>query len=144
MRSRAWIALAALLALVPGSTCRKADLTGGMDVPITMRPGQWVGFGKRPLEVVFLRVLQDARCPLGATCDASGDAVIQLQGKSSEGGFDTFEARLPGGAAPTDTTLLWDTWSGYRFRLLKLDPYPREGVAVDSTAWVATLLVRES
>jgi hypothetical protein len=70
--------------------------------------------------------------------------VIQLQGKSAEAGFDTFQARLPEGAAPTDTTIPWDVWSGYRFRLLRLDPYPQAGVPVDSSAYVATLLVRES
>jgi hypothetical protein len=144
MTRRMWVCMAALIALVPGSTCRKADVQGQMDVPVTLKRGQWLHFTGRPLEVAFLRVLQDSRCPLNATCVQQGDAVIQLQGKSAEGGFDTFEARLPGGTAPTDTTILWDTWSGYRFRLLKLEPYPQEGVAVDSSAYVATLLVRES
>lgn len=144
MTTRTWVCVAALLALVPGSTCRTADLRGQLEVPITLKKGEWVRFQGRPLEVAFLRVLQDQRCPLNATCIQEGDAVIQLQGKSAEGGFDTFEARLPAKAAPTDTTIPWDVWSGYRFRLLQLDPYPQAGVAVDSSAYVATLLVRKS
>ena len=144
MNRRTWVCVAALLALVPGSTCRKSDATGHMNVPIMMKRGEWVRFSGRPLEVAFLRVLQDSRCPLNTNCERQGDAVIQLQGKSAGGGFDTFEARLPGGAAPTDTTIPWDVWAGYRFRLLRLDPYPQNGVTVDSSAYVATLLVRVS
>ena len=144
MRRWTWMFVAAMLALVPGSTCRKADVRGDMEVPITLRRGQWVRFAGRPLEVNFLRVLEDSRCPKNAVCVRNGDAVIQLLGKSAEGGFDTFQARLPGNTSPTDTTVAWDIWSGYRFRLLRLEPYPEAGVAVDSTAYVATLLVRES
>src|SRR5881394_3477268 len=98
---------AAALLVLAGSACRKADQQGDMDAPITLKRGQFVSFGKRPLEVTFVRVLEDSRCPLGAVCARAGDAVVQLQGKSSDGGFDTFEARLPGGIAPTDTTVLW-------------------------------------
>jgi hypothetical protein len=144
MTKRAWVWVAALLALVPGSTCHRADVQGTLDVPITLKQGQWVSFPKRPLEVAFLRVLQDTRCPKGVECIQQGDAVIQLQGKSAESGFDTFEARLPGRAAPTDTTIPWDVWSGYRFRVLNLEPYPTHGIAVDSSAYVVTILVRKS
>ena len=141
---RAWVCLIALLAVVPGSTCRKTGLQGRMDVPVTLKQGQWVSFVGRPLEVAFLRVLQDSRCPKNVQCVWQGDAVIQLQVKSADGGFDVVEARLPGGAAPTDTTVPWDIGAGYRFRLLNLDPYPVAGVQVDSSAYVATLLVRPS
>jgi hypothetical protein len=144
MTRRTWVCVAALLALVPGSTCRSSDVRGQLEVPVMLKKGEWVRFAGRPLEIAFLRVLRDERCPKNATCIQQGDAVIQLQGKSAEGGFDTFVARLPGGAAPTDTTIPWDVWSGYRFRLLQLDPYPTAGVTVDSSAYVATLLVRKS
>ena len=144
MSRRAWVVLVACVIAIPASTCRKADVQGQMDVPITLKRGQWVSFPGRPLEVAFLRVVEDSRCPRNAQCVRQGDAVIQLQAKSADGGFDTFQARLPGGAAPTDTTIPWDIWSGYRFRLLRLDPYPEAGVSVDSSAFIATLLVRES
>lgn len=134
----------ATLILASGSACRQSGYQGRMDVPITLKRGQSISFSRRPLEVAFLRVLEDSRCPLNVTCVRQGDAVIQLQGKSADGGFDTFEARLPGGAAPMDTTIPWDIWAGYRFRLLRLDPYPQAGVPVDSSAYVATILVRES
>jgi len=141
----AWIGLVALLALVSGSTCRKAqDHRASMDEPVTLKQGQWVSFAGRPLEIAFLRVLQDSRCPRNVQCIRQGDAVILLQAKSPDGGFDTIEARLPGNVAPTDTTVPWDVWGGYRFRLLQLDPYPVAGVEVDSSAYVATLLVRPS
>lgn len=144
MSKRSWVVVAALVLMVPASTCHKADVQGQMEVPVTLKRGQWVSFRGRPLEVAFLRVVEDSRCPKNVQCVRQGDAVIQLQAKSADGGFDTFQARLPGDASPTDTTVLWDIWSGYRFRLLKLDPYPQAGVTVDSSAYVATLLVRES
>jgi len=83
MERRTWIFVAALLALLPGSTCKKADIHGDMDVPITMRRGQWVSFKGRPLEVAFLRVVEDSRCPLNVVCVRNGDAVIELLGKSA-------------------------------------------------------------
>ena len=144
MRVRAALSLLGALTLLSGGTCRKSGVRAELDAPITLRIGQWANFTGRPLEVSFLRVLQDTRCPMNATCVHHGDAVIQLQGKSAEGGFDVFQARLPGDAAPTDTTIAWDVWSGYRFRLLKLEPYPQAGVSVDSSRYVATLLVRPS
>jgi hypothetical protein len=139
-----WIFVATLLVLVSGSTCKRPDLRGNLDEPITMRRGQWLRVNGVPLEVNFLRVAEDSRCPLNATCVRNGDAVIQMLGKSAEGGFDTFQARLPGNTSPTDTTIAWDVWSGYRFRLLKLEPYPRAGVPVDTLSYVATILVRKS
>ena len=144
MKRMTWVIVAAVTTLISGSTCHKADVQGQMDTPITLKRGQWVSFQGRPLEVAFLRVVEDSRCPKDVQCVRQGDAVIQLQAKSADGGFDTFQARLPGSAAATDTTIPWDIWSGYRFRLLRLDPYPQAGVTVDSSAYVATLLVRES
>lgn len=141
-RSRTWALVALLVALVPGSTCKKADVTARLDEPVTLRKGQWAAFSKRPLEMSFLRVVQDSRCPTNVQCIRAGEAVVQFAGKSSEGGFGTFLAELPAGASPTDS-LPWTTWGSYRIRVLRLEPYPVAGIEPDSSAFVATFLVTD-
>jgi hypothetical protein len=142
-RIQGWTLALLLLVSIPGLTCHKTSLHADLDQPITLRRGQWVSFTHRlPLEIAFLRVAGDSRCPVDAQCVAAGQAVVQFAGKSSEGGFDTFLATLPGGA-PLDS-IPWTAWSSYRVRVLKLDPYPHVGVAVDSSAFVVTFVVKES
>ena len=125
-----------------GFTCHKSGLRADLDEPVTLRRGQWVSFTHRlPLEVAFLRVPEDSRCPVDAQCVTSGHAVVQFAAKSSEGGFDTFLAALPNGAP--DDSIPWITWSSYKVRVLKLDPYPHVGVPIDSSAYVVTFVVRK-
>jgi hypothetical protein len=92
--------------------------------------------------MAFLRVVQDSRCPRGVTCIRAGDAIVQFQAKSAEGGVQTFLAPLPEGA-PLDS-IAWIPWSDYRVRVLKLEPYPQAGVAVDSSAYVVTFIVKKA
>jgi len=141
-RRHAWAMIALLVALVPGATCHKADVTARLDDAVVLRRGQWVSFSKRPLQMAFLRVVEDSRCPLNTQCVTAGDAVVQFQSKSAEGGFGTVLARLPGGA-PVDS-IPWTTWSSYRVRVLRLEPYPQPGVAVDSSAFVVTFVVKKA
>src|SRR5688572_27446604 len=141
-RTQAWAMAALVVALIPGSTCREADVKASLDQEVVLRRGQWASFGGRPLEIAFLRVVADSRCPTNAQCIHAGSAVVQFQGKSSEGGFDRFTAELPGGAAPSDS-IPWTTWGAYHVKVVRLEPYPRVGVEVDSSAFVATFVVRE-
>src|SRR5437867_7615283 len=97
-----------------GLDLSQADVTAKLDQPVELRKGQWASFSRRPLEIAFLRVVEDSRCPSNVECVRQGDAILQFQGKSSEGGFGTFLGRLPGGAAPADTSTLWTTWGAYR------------------------------
>ena len=141
-RAQRWMMVAALIGLIPGSTCRQADTKAGLDEPVSLRKGQWVSFTPgRPLEMAFLRVVQDSRCPKNVQCIRAGDAVVQFAAKSAEGGMSTFLAQLPEGA-PTDS-IPWATWSDYRLRLLSLEPYPEGGVTVDSSAYVVRFVVKK-
>jgi hypothetical protein len=132
-----------LVALVPGSTCHKPAVRAGLDEAVSLRKGQWVSFRHRlPLEMAFLGVSEDSRCPRDVQCIQAGHAVVRFAAKSAEGGFDTFLAELPAGA-PADS-IPWTTWSSYRVRVLELDPYPRAGVPVDSSAFRVTFVVRKA
>lgn len=141
-RAQRWIGWVMVLALVQGSTCRKADVKAGLDEAVSLRKGQWVSFTTRPLEMAFLRVVQDSRCPLNVQCVWQGEAVVQFQAKSAEGGMGTFLAKLPGGGASVDS-IPWSTWSDYRVRVLRLEPYPQGGVTTDSSAYRVTFVVKK-
>src|SRR5215831_2036359 len=142
-RRQGWIIGVLLIAAIPGFTCHKSSSPrADLGAPIVLRPGQWVSFTHRlPLELAFLRVVGDSRCPVDAQCVTAGQAVVQFAGKSSEGGFDTFLAPLPSGT-PEDS-IPWAKWSDYRVRVMKLDPYPRAGVAIDSSAYVVTFMAKK-
>jgi hypothetical protein len=133
--------VALLWVLISGSTCHRADVTARLGEPVTLRRGQWASFSRRPLQIAFLRVVEDSRCPRNVQCVRAGDAVIQFQSTSAEGGFGSFLASLPGDAPPD--SIPWATWSSYRLHLLRLDPYPQAGVAVDSSAFVVTFVVEK-
>ncbi|TMQ70723.1 MAG: hypothetical protein E6K80_07650 [Candidatus Eisenbacteria bacterium] len=129
-------------ALLLGATCHRQYVPALLDQPVTLRHGQWASFSRRPLQIAFLAIAQDSRCPKNVQCAQAGDAVVLFQAKSAESGFGSFMARLPGGA-PTDS-IPWATWGSYRLRLLSLEPYPEAGVVVDSSAFVATFIVEKS
>ena len=141
-RGHGWLWLVLAGWLVSGSTCGKADVKAKLDEPVVLRKGQWAAFAPRPLEISFLRVVQDSRCPTNVQCIRAGEATLQFAGKSSEGGFGTFLAELPAGASPTDS-IPWTTWGSYRIRVTRLEPYPVAGVEADSSAYVATFLVTD-
>ena len=130
-----------LLALLPAGGCRKPAVRAGLDEAISLRKGEWVSFThKRPLEIAFLGVSEDSRCPRNVQCIQAGRAVVRFAAKSSEGGFEGFLAELPPG--PVDS-IPWTSWSSYRLRVLRLEPYPEGGVPVDTTAYRVTFVVKK-
>jgi hypothetical protein len=142
-RKHAWMLAAWLIALVPGYTCHKIGVHAGLDEAVRLHKGEWASFAhRRPLEIAFLRVVEDSRCPKNVACIRAGDAVVQFAAKSSEGGFETIMAKLPE-AAQVDS-IPWSRWSSYKLRVLRLEPYPVGGVTSDSTAYVVTFVVKEA
>src|SRR5207249_10549372 len=62
-------------------------------------------FSRRPLQIAFLRVVEDSRCPRNVQCVRAGNVVVQFQSTSAEGGFGSFLAGLPGDADRKSTRL---------------------------------------
>lgn len=73
--------LAVVLAACSSSTAPEgspvAALAGG-SVELTLRPGQEAQAGGSVLRVLFVRVVEDSRCPIDAICVWQGNAGVEL------------------------------------------------------------------
>ena len=141
MRGRT-VAMAALMVLTfPAAACRR-PVSLPLDQPVDVRVDTPVRFRDSDLDLYFRRVASDSRCPRNVQCVSAGEAVIQLEGRILKGPVESFEAKVAGEGADTDTTRA-TVYDGYRIWVLRLEPYPVAGVTPDSTAHVATLIVRK-
>ncbi len=78
-------------------------------------------------QVRFANVVNDSRCPIGATCVWAGTATVNLgfRPAGSSGELEILTV-LPGGVSPEDiASLLPVDTLGYRVTLVRLEPAPR-------------------
>lgn len=120
------------------ASCRKPIVASFGD-PFELRVGEAATFPKSDLELRFRRVASDSRCPRNAQCITAGVAFVTLDGRLMKGPAESFDVQLSG--ADTPDTVLWTPYDGYRIQLVHLVPYPVAGARVDTTAYVATLVV---
>jgi hypothetical protein len=135
--SRLWLVLAMTLALV---SCRK-PVRALVGQPFDLHVRQAARVSKTDLDLYFRRVSSDSRCPNNAKCITAGEAVITLEGRIMKEPPEPIELRLMGGMEPDTTS--WKAYDGYRIMLSRLEPYPVAGTGVDTTAYVATLIVQK-
>ncbi len=114
----------------------------GKTNPITLQYGQSTTIEQWDIVLSFADVPAESRCPEGVQCFWQGEAIIQLA--VTIAGGETHLVNLPiyGGASHVSYQLLRhvDTL-GFRFTLLRLDPYPVHDVPVELEDYVATLSV---
>jgi hypothetical protein len=81
IRTTLSLMLAAVLAACSSSTAPEvrsvAALAGG-SVELTLRMGQEAQAGGSVLRVLFVRVIEDSRCPIDAICVWEGNAGVEL------------------------------------------------------------------
>jgi hypothetical protein len=134
-RLTGWSLAAVLLASL---SCHKPP-----SVPLNqvfqLQVGHYVMFSKSDLYLLFRRVAQDSRCPTGAQCIAAGKAVATFEGRILKGPSEPFDVVLSE-AGPDEKGRAYD---GYNVHLLRLEPHPVAGQAVDTTTYVATLAVEK-
>lgn len=85
--------------------------------------GESVAFGDTGIEVTFLRLAADSRCPIGVTCVWEGDAEVRVLLETAEG---RSEEGLHTALEPQAVRI-----GGYMLELLDVLPYPIEGQAAD-------------
>lgn len=85
------------------------------------------------LHVAFERLAEESRCPEGARCAQAGNAAaaFALEGGSGSATLTLNTDREPRRAAA----------AGHELRLIALEPRPRVEVAIDTSAYEATLIV---
>src|SRR5690349_4901620 len=110
MRQRTWMALLAiaLAAALATTGCSAPDAPVdenpkvSLDTPFELPAGKTASLLSEPLEVTFVNVTEDSRCPTGVQCFWAGQAIITIKVAPTGGGPGTVPLTLGGGKAGTD------------------------------------------
>ncbi len=95
----------------------------------TLTVGTTATFKDEPLQLRFINVPADSRCPEGVVCVWAGDAAVRIQFTESVDTLHTMHI-------PSEVTR-----GAYTVRMLQLDPYPKHGVPRDTSAYAARFVV---
>ena len=99
-----------------------------------MKVSEAVGFNGGDLELRFLSVVEDSRCPKGEQCITEGNGKIELQLKRSRKQPVTVELNTSSGTQKAD-------YDGYEVKFVGLEPYPKMGGSIKPADYVAIVLV---
>ena len=105
-----------------------------LDESFALHVGEAAKVDSEKLEIRCDEVVSDSRCPKGAQCIVEGDATVRItvQKGSARTSYELHTSERAGQDAGVD---------GLTIRLLRLDPYPVEGKAIDGRDYEATLQV---
>jgi len=124
------------LGCVLGTTACDGDSPAGPTVPLaeqfTLAPGESAFVEEASVVVRFLRVSSDSRCPADAVCIQAGDAIVLVR---VGGGGAEYELHTNDGSRAAVTH------GAFRIELVRLEPYPFSGSAIDPASYRATLVV---
>ncbi len=140
------LAGALLLCQCAEEPLRPPDVTLGEQFTVGL--GQTVELQGENLSITFSGVLQDSRCPMDVYCFWAGLAEIEVQLVRKSGDRAQLDLALLGGTRyNTPNPYTFDTF-GYRFALLRLDPYPTgahifkpSSASTPPVPFVATLVI---
>lgn len=102
-----------------------------------MRVAEAVVFKGEDLELRFLSVVEDSRCPKGEQCITAGNGKIQLQLKKSKKEAVTLELNTSSGTQKAN-------YDGYEVKFVGLEPYPKMGRSIKPGDYVVTVLVSKN
>jgi hypothetical protein len=99
----------------------------------TLAPRQPVVVRNTAVQLEFVGVSGDSRCPAGFYCIQGGDATVQL--RATDGGSADYELHTG------DESRAAVTHGALRIQLTQLQPYPFSGRQIDPASYRATFLV---
>jgi hypothetical protein len=105
-----------------------------LEIPVELAPGETALVGPDRLEVTFVSIAEDSRCPEGVQCVWAGRAVAEVRLRAA--GSEPADVRL-------ETTRAGETaaYAGYTVRLLSVAPSPKKDEPVRPEAYRVTLTV---
>ena len=119
--------LATLLALAAGSD-------PGLDEAFSLKIGESMSLGAAGLELRFLDVPRDSRCPLDVSCIVAGEAHVVIQAVTDDGNSELVFKLPPRGSDA-------QVFQGFLVTVRALEPQTEETKPIASADFVATLVV---
>jgi hypothetical protein len=104
-----------------------------LNVPFTLAAGQSAILDDEDLSVTFVRVLDDSRCPLDATCIQAGDATMSVRAELQGRGATILNLTLFGGTNAV--------YEGFGFHAQQLLPGQLTGRTIPPGDYSVRLLV---
>jgi hypothetical protein len=120
-------------------TLPPADVVLGDGATITLARGEAGSPAGQPILLRFVEVLEDSRCPDGATCVWAGRVVVSVEARLGADAPQLLSLGLPGLSddAPASRTL-----GGQTISIEDLAPHPALGQPDAGDAYLLTLLLR--
>lgn len=127
---------ASLLALFVLSGCASpVETSAGPGQQFSLAVGQQASITGEPLEVRFVRVISDSRCPQGATCIWQGEVSCQVE-ITYQGTAETMVLVQPGLTTTPSST----DFNDYHLEF-NVQPYPQLGKETDKRDYRLQLTV---
>jgi hypothetical protein len=118
---------------------RCADTAGNTGTEVTLKAGETVPVGDEGLQITFLEVTEDSRCPSDALCIQAGQATITVKAELGNRELGTASLTLGEGVGSVPETL-----EGYTFELTRLDPHPITTMVIQPEDYIAYVVVTKS
>jgi|GEM_PF-3007722 len=118
----------------------QADLVSAkLNVPFQIKVGQTASIKSDDIEVKFINVTEDYRCPSDVDCFWAGQATVLVdvikEGRDM-GSFNLTSTTSSGG-------LEAKSFEDYSIRLEKIEPYTKSSQKIELSDYVATLIVQK-
>ncbi len=123
--------LAVILTLVFGSVVTANAQT---DSAIKVKVGKQKKFSRSKINVKFVSLVEDSRCPEDVQCVWAGNAKIKVFISRGNGAGETFEMNTNLGARGA-------TFGEYAINLTDLTPTPKSNVRLNKNSYTATFTI---
>lgn len=124
-----------------GASHFEGDGIASLQVPFELDFGQRVVLDDTDFTVEFSMVTEDSRCASNVECIQAGRAGVLLTVTDAQFVRYQLVAYIPGLVATPYEVNDIIQFQGYRFRLLRVNPYPVEGADRDMAAYKVLLVV---
>ena len=104
------------------------------DSAIKVKVGKQKKFSRSKINVKFVSLVEDSRCPEGTNCVWAGNAKIKVFVSRASGAGETFEMNTNLGAKGA-------TFGEYAINLTDLTPTPKANVRLNRNAYTATFTI---
>lgn len=137
MKNRSLLLPLAIIGIVLAGGCVQDEIfSAKINLPFQLKIGQYALIENESLQIRFLNVTEDSRCPTGVQCVWEGRATIALEAAK---GNNTWNIRLTTRGGNEDDEEM--EFGSYKIRLIKLEPYPEAGSRIALFNYTATLAV---
>jgi hypothetical protein len=110
-----------------------------LNQPFQLKVNQTAQLPSEKVEIQFVEMQQDSRCPVGVQCVWQGQATVAVHLKKN--GQDLGNLTLKTNAGQPDATT--QSLNGYSMKLVDIAPQPKANQPIPKADYVATFVITE-